>query len=145
MNTEELTGNEGDVSHGGRASWEEPYLPFRQRFKKHWRQMLVHFWGPAGSLAFHIVAIGVLVTVATDTGREYVPGPVTELIPNAKEDKLEKEEIKTPDREIKSPDPDMPSAKPTASRSTRSCGNRPSRPLRWWSMGSTRTEGSTTS
>ena len=27
---------------GGRASWEEPHLPFRERFRKHWRQMLVH-------------------------------------------------------------------------------------------------------
>ena len=52
-------------AEGGRASWEEPHLPFRERLQKHWRQMLVHLWGPIGSLVFHLAAIGVLVTCAT--------------------------------------------------------------------------------
>jgi len=47
----------------GRASWEEPALPFRERFHKTWRQMLVHLWGPAGSVVFHLVAIGLLITL----------------------------------------------------------------------------------
>jgi len=58
------------TAEGGRASWEEPHLRFRERFRKHWRQMLVHLWGPAGSIVFHIVAIGVLVTYATNRGVE---------------------------------------------------------------------------
>ena len=55
---------------GGRASWEEPHEKFRARFRKHWRQMLVHLWGPIGSIVFHIVVIGVLVTYATNSGVE---------------------------------------------------------------------------
>ena len=95
------------ASQGGRTSWEEPYLPLQQRLKKHWRQMLVHLWGPAGSLAFHFVAIGVLVTCATNTGTEYPPGPVAELVPQNKVEKLETKEVTKPDREVQTPDPDF--------------------------------------
>jgi len=58
------------AAEGGLASWEEPHQRFRERFRKHWRQMLVHLWGPVGSIVFHIVAIGVLVTYATNSGVE---------------------------------------------------------------------------
>ena len=50
---------------GGRASWEEPHLPFAVRFRTQWRQMLVHLWGPVGSLVFHVIAVAVLVTCAS--------------------------------------------------------------------------------
>ena len=62
---------------GGRTSWEEPHLPFRERLRTHWRQMLIHLWGPVGSLVFHIVAIGVLVTCATGNNKtEIMSEPV---------------------------------------------------------------------
>jgi hypothetical protein len=63
---------QSQYSQGGRASWEEPQLPFRERLRTQWRQMLVHMWGPAGSLVFHVVAIGVLVTFATGKPSEEV-------------------------------------------------------------------------
>lgn len=64
-------------AQGGRASWEEPHLPFRERLRTQWRQMMVHLWGPIGSLVFHIVAIGVLVTCATgNNSTEVVSEPV---------------------------------------------------------------------
>ena len=117
MNTEQQQ-NEiaGVASQGGRASWEEPCLSFEQRVRKHWRQMLVHLWGPAGSLAFHVVAIGVLVTFATDMGKEYIPGPVTELIPRAEVEKPEKEEIKPLVQEVKPVVPDIQNDLPNADR-----------------------------
>ena len=59
-------------AEGGRTSWEEPHLPFRERFRKHWRQMLVHLWGPVGSIVFHIMAIGVLVSFATGNNKTEV-------------------------------------------------------------------------
>ena len=64
-------------AQGGRTSWEEPHLPFRERLRTQWRQMMVHLWGPLGSLVFHIVAIGVLVTCATGNNKtEVVSEPV---------------------------------------------------------------------
>jgi len=60
------------TAEGGRASWEEPHLRFRERFRKHWRQMLVHLWGPVGSIVFHIMAIGVLVSFATGNNKTEV-------------------------------------------------------------------------
>jgi hypothetical protein len=86
---------------GGRASWEEPQLPFAERIRTQWRQMLVHLWGPAGSLVFHIVAVGVLVTFAT--GKE-----TTEVIsePVVLEAKAEPEVEKPPEPEkTKPPEP----------------------------------------
>jgi hypothetical protein len=86
---------------GGRASWEEPHMPFRERLQKQWRQMLVHLWGPIGSLVFHVVAVGVLVTFAT--GRE-----TTEVVsePVVIEAKAEPEVEKPPEPEkTKPPEP----------------------------------------
>ena len=89
-------------NEGGRASWEEPHLPFQERIRKHWRQMLIHLWGPAGSLVFHVVAIGVLVTFATgNTGTEVMSEPVV-LEPNSK---AELEKPPEPDK-TKPPEPD---------------------------------------
>lgn len=59
----------------GRASWEDPCLPFRQRLHKYWRQMLVHVWGPAGSVAFHVVALGLLVAFVVRPRNIPVPEP----------------------------------------------------------------------
>ena len=44
-----------------RASWESPSLPFREYVRKHRRQLLVRLWGPAGSIVFHLLAIGMLL------------------------------------------------------------------------------------
>jgi hypothetical protein len=88
-------------TEGGRASWEEPNLPFQERFRTQWRQMLVHLWGPAGSLVFHVVAIGVLVTFATGNN-------TTEVIsePVVLEAKAEPELEKPPEPEkVKPPEP----------------------------------------
>lgn len=76
---------------GGRASWEEPKLTFSENVRKHWKQLLVHLWGPAGSLAFHIVAIGVLVTFAVNSPKDYVDTNPVEIVANAKPETLEKD------------------------------------------------------
>ena len=88
-------------AEGGRASWEEPHLPFRERFRKHWRLMLVHLWGPVGSLVFHIMAIGVLVSFATGNNKtEVVSEPVM------LEAKAQPEMEKPPEPEkVKPPEP----------------------------------------
>jgi len=89
-------------TEGGRASWEEPNMSFQERLRKNWRLMLVHLWGPAGSLVFHIVAIGVLVTFATGGGgSEIVSEPVV------LEAKAQPELEKPPEPEkTKPPEPD---------------------------------------
>ena len=86
---------------GGRTSWEEPNLPFPERFRKHWRQMMIHLWGPIGSLVFHIIAIGVLVTCASGHKTEEV---VSE--PVVLEAKAQPELEKPPEPEkVKPPEP----------------------------------------
>ncbi|MEI8242964.1 MAG: prenyltransferase/squalene oxidase repeat-containing protein [bacterium] len=88
-------------TEGGRASWEDPNLSFQERLRTQWRQMLVHLWGPAGSLVFHVVAIGVLVTFATGNN-------TTEVIsePVMLEAKAEPELEKPPEPEkVKPPEP----------------------------------------
>jgi hypothetical protein len=99
---------QAQYAQGGRASWEEPQLPFRERLRTQWRQMLVHLWGPAGSLVFHIVAIGVLVTFATgNNSTEVISEPV--ILEAKKVEELEKppepEKVKPqePDPTIETP------------------------------------------
>ena len=88
-------------TEGGRASWEEPHMPFRERLQKHWRLMLVHLWGPAGSLVFHIVAIGVLVTFATGNNSSEITSEPVVL-----EAKAQPELEKPPEPEkVKPPEP----------------------------------------
>jgi hypothetical protein len=66
-----------------RASWEDPVLPFRERFRRHGRRMAARLLGPAGSLTFHLLLVGALVLMAvapeplTDGGAGYdiVPLP----------------------------------------------------------------------
>ena len=76
-------------SQGGLASWEEPRLPLAQRVQRQWRQMLVHLWGPAGSVAFHVVAVGALIVFTTGTRPEYVPSGEVFIPSNYKEPPLE--------------------------------------------------------
>jgi hypothetical protein len=75
----------------GRASWEEPKLSFFNNIRKHWRQFLIHLWGPAGSLVFHVIAIGVLVTFATSSSSNYVDTNPVEIVANAKPEDLDKD------------------------------------------------------
>ena len=77
------------TNEGGRASWEDPQITFQERITKHWRQMLVHLWGPAGSLAFHVIAISVLLTFATSTGDVYIESNPVEIVPNNTPEKIE--------------------------------------------------------
>ena len=87
-------------AQGGRASWEEPQLPFPERLRTQWRQMMVHLWGPIGSLVFHVVAIGVLVTCASGGNKTEVTSEPVMLEVKA-EPELEKqpepEKTKTPE------------------------------------------------
>ena len=84
---------------GGLASWEEPHLPLVQRVRKHWRQMLVHLWGPAGSVVFHVVALTALLTLTAGSSKVYVPGEEVVILNNYKEEPP----LETP--------PDLPTAK----------------------------------
>jgi len=76
-------------AQGGLASWEAPRLPLAQRVQKQWRQMLMHLWGPAGSVAFHVVAVGALIAISTGTRPEYVPSGDVFISNNYKEPPLE--------------------------------------------------------
>ena len=78
MNTESMPQETEPVcAKGGLASWEAPHLPLMQRVRKHWRQMLVHVWGPVGSVAFHAIAIGTLLTLMPNQPGEYQQsGPI---------------------------------------------------------------------
>lgn len=74
---------------GGLASWEEPYLPPRQQILKHWREIRVHLWGPAGSMVFHVVALGALVACTAGSRNEYVESMIVEMPVNHKEEPLD--------------------------------------------------------
>ncbi len=76
-------------AQGGLASWEEPYLPPLQRILKHWRELRVHLWGPAGSMLFHVVAVGALVAFTVGTRNEYVESPTIEIPINHKDEPLD--------------------------------------------------------
>ena len=92
-------------TQGGLASWEEPRLGLALRVRKHWRQMLVHLWGPAGSVVFHALALGALLSICTGTGKEYVESGPVDMTVNHKEDPIEaKPETKT-DRDVQPPEP----------------------------------------
>ena len=75
---------------GGRASWEEPHLSFEERVRKYWRQMLVHLWGPAGSIVFHIVAVAMLIAFATNQGGSVVTSEEVMIDASAKPQELDK-------------------------------------------------------
>jgi len=98
---------------GGRASWEEPHLSFEERVRKYWRQMLVHLWGPAGSIVFHIVAVALLIAFATNQGGSVVTSEEVMIDANAKPQELDKtpepekpiEKVETKPDEVQPTDP----------------------------------------
>ena len=84
------------TSQGGLASWETPLLPLMQRVHKHWRQMLVHVWGPAGSVVFHVIAIGSLLTLMPNPPVEYQPSGPIEIATIHTKEPLEPPPVVTP-------------------------------------------------
>ncbi|MEI8243623.1 MAG: prenyltransferase/squalene oxidase repeat-containing protein [bacterium] len=109
-------------TQGGLASWEEPQLPLAQRVKQHWREMLVHLWGPAGSMAFHVVAVGALLTMCTGTRQEYPETGPIEIATHHTEEPIEPKTDVPPEDPVKPPDPaELPvptNEKPTPGVST---------------------------
>lgn len=73
----------------GIASWEEPKLSTIENIQKNWRNLIVHLWGPAGSLVFHIVAIGVLISLTTASVQMPNDPPIVDIITNYKEEKID--------------------------------------------------------
>ena len=95
-------------AQGGLASWEEPRLPLVQQVRHHWRQMLVHMWGPAGSVVFHVVALGALLTLMPRTIVESPPsGTVVIPTTNTPEPIDPKTVVKPPETDVKPTDPDV--------------------------------------
>lgn len=95
---------------GGLASWEEPHLPFKDRVRKYWRQMLVHLWGPAGSVVFHIIAVSLLIVFAANRGGTVVTSEDVVIEANAKPQELDK----TPEPEKKIEKVEQPEQPDTA-------------------------------
>lgn len=92
---------------GGLASWEEPHLPFNERIRKYWRQMIVHLWGPAGSVVLHILGVIVLVAFAVNPGSTEVTSEPVVIETQQKAQEIEKpvEQQKVEDKQQDIPDP----------------------------------------
>lgn len=90
---------------GGLASWEEPYLPPRQQILKHWREIRLHLWGPAGSMVFHVVALGALVTFTLDSRKEYVETGIVDVPIIYKPEPIEPPPVVPTKTELRTPDP----------------------------------------
>jgi hypothetical protein len=69
-------------TQAGLASWEEPRLPLAAQLRQQWRLLLVHLWGPAGSLAFHAVAVAALFSFGPVADRAYGPPDILDLVPS---------------------------------------------------------------
>jgi hypothetical protein len=91
----------------GLASWEEPHMSFREKLQKHSKEMLTRLWGPAGSVVFHIVAVGVILAFGMSQANVVMSPPIDVVIEAPKNQELDKkEEVKIEhDQEIQERDP----------------------------------------
>jgi hypothetical protein len=62
-----MNNQQDNLNGSGKASWEDPSISFSQNIKKNWRTVLPRLFGPAGSLIFHILILGVLISITTTT------------------------------------------------------------------------------
>lgn len=74
---------------GGLTSWENESLPLLENIKRNWRNLSVHCWGPAGSLVFHVLTIGVLIAATTGSTSTYIESNPVEIVANAQPEKIE--------------------------------------------------------
>lgn len=109
----------------GRASWEEARLPICERVRKHWREMLVHLWGPTGSVVFHVLALGALVVFVVRPDPPVIEGPLIDMQLNADANDLDRHpELDRRDKPLpEKPDPTTGNSDSRAETSTEAPGS----------------------
>ena len=96
MNEQQNNSNES-----GKTSWEEPSLSSSENLKKNWRKLAPRCFGPIGSLAFHILLIGVLISITTATVNSYIETVPVEIPIINKPEPIEEKPVKPPESEQK--------------------------------------------
>lgn len=96
-----MNDQQNNPNEAGKTSSEEPSLSSSENLKKNWRKLAPRCFGPIGSLAFHILLIGVLISITTATVNSYIETAPVEIPIINKPDPIEEKPVKPPEQEQK--------------------------------------------